>query len=82
MGYDDAEVTGPGADGGVDVTSRRSVAQVKTETLPVGRPALQRLHGVAMADGKEGLFFSLSGYTSQAVEWAGDRIASRLAHPA
>jgi hypothetical protein len=70
MGYDDAEVTGPGADGGVDVTSRRSVAQVKTETLPVGRPALQRLHGVAMADGKEGLFFSLSGYTSQAVEWA------------
>jgi hypothetical protein len=70
MGYDDAEVTGPGADGGVDVTSRRSVAQVKTETLPVGRPALQRLHGVAMADSKEGLFFSLSGYTSQAVEWA------------
>jgi len=70
MGYDDADVTRPGADGGIDVTSPRCVAQVKTETLPVGRPAIQRLHGVATGLGKEGLFFSLSGYTSQAIEWA------------
>jgi Restriction endonuclease len=70
LGYDDAEVTGPGADGGVDVTSRRCVAQVKTETLPIGRPALQRLLGVAVAEGKEGMFFSISGYTPGAIVWA------------
>lgn len=70
MGFPDAAVTPIGTDGGIDVHSSMAVAQVKTETVPVGRPALQRLLGVAHAEGKDGLFFSLSGYTAQALEWA------------
>ena len=70
LGYDGREVTGPGADGGVYGPSRRCVAQVKTETIPIGRPALQRLLGVAVAEGKEGMFFSISGYTPGAMVWA------------
>jgi hypothetical protein len=70
MGFADATETMPGADGGIDVESATALAQVKTETLPVGRPALQRLAGAAHAERKRGLFFSLSGYTAQAREWA------------
>lgn len=70
MGYVDATATPIGADEGIDVLSAKAVAQVKTETVPVGRPALQRLFGVAHAEGKEALFFSLSGYTLQATDWA------------
>lgn len=73
MGFSDAAVTPIGTDEGIDVHSSLALAQVKTETVPVGRPALQRLFGVAHAEGKDGLFFSLSGYTAQALEWA-DRV--------
>ena len=69
-GFNDAMVTPGGPDGGVDVVSIRAIAQVKFETRPVGRPPLQRLYGVATAEGKKPLFFSNSGYTRQASAWA------------
>lgn len=70
MGHSDARVTPVGPDGGFDVVSAHVVAQVKAETRPVGRPALQRLHGAAHVVGKTPYFFSLSGYTPQGKEWA------------
>jgi hypothetical protein len=69
-GYEDASVTGRGADGGVDVRSSDAVAQVKALQVPVGRPDLQRLHGVATSENKMGFFFSLMYFTPQAKEWA------------
>lgn len=70
MGFSQVAATAPGADGGIDVVSREAVAQVKAETVPVGRPKIQQLHGVATAAGKTGVFFSLSGYTSAAKSFA------------
>lgn len=69
-GVDDALVTAAGADGGKDVDAREVVAQVKAHANPIGRPDIQNLYGVATAEGKTPLFFSLSDYTRQASEWA------------
>lgn len=71
LGFADARVTPPGADGGVDVTSAGALAQVKAHMAPVGRPDLQGLFGVAAAERKRPLFFSLTGYTREALDWAG-----------
>ncbi|MFJ8197133.1 restriction endonuclease [Streptomyces sp. NPDC096152] len=70
LGFDDAAATPVGADGGIDVVSARAVAQVKMEGKPTGRPIVQQLHGVAVHEGKTGVFFSLAGYTPQARTWA------------
>ena len=70
FGFADANPTPPGADGGVDVRSTAAVAQVKAHMTPVGRPDLQRLHGVAVSEGRKGLFFSLMYYSPQALAWA------------
>jgi hypothetical protein len=69
FGFGDAAVTPLGADGGIDVDSARAVAQVKAYMVPVGRPEIQNLAGVAAVEGKVGFFFALNGYTTQAVEW-------------
>jgi len=69
-GYRDARLTGPGADGGVDITSRKAIAQVKHHTSAVGLAEIQRLYGIATASGKNALFFSRSGYTKSATAWA------------
>jgi hypothetical protein len=69
-GFDDATTTERGADGGVDVRASRAIAQVKAHQVPIGRPDLQRLHGVAVTERKLSLFFSLMYYTPQASEWA------------
>jgi hypothetical protein len=61
-----------GPDGGVDVRSEQGVAQVKAEMRPVGRPAVQQLAGIALHEDVDGLFFSLSGFTDEASEWAGE----------
>lgn len=76
-GVDDALVTSAGADGGKDVDSREVVAQVKAHANPIGRPDIQNLYGVARAEGKTPLFFSLSDYTRQALDWA-DRVGVAL----
>lgn len=65
-GISDARVTAYSGDGGIDVTSSSVVAQVKHQARPVGRPAVQQLHGAAVAQGKAGWFYSTSGYTPQA----------------
>jgi TPR repeat protein len=70
FGYHDAKLTRAGADGGVDVNSKSAVAQVKFEKVATGRPKLQELAGVAHDQGKSALFFSLSGYTKNAIRWA------------
>lgn len=69
-GFLDASLTGSGSDGGVDVVSNSAVAQVKAEALPIGRPVVQAIYGIATAEGKQALVFALAGFTNQALEWA------------
>ena len=69
-GWIDAQETGAGTDGGKDAVASDAIAQVKAHMNPIGRPDLQNLFGVAASEGKQGLFFSLMGYTAQALEWA------------
>jgi hypothetical protein len=70
FGFPDAVVTPSGADGGVDVRASRAVAQVKARSTGTPRPDVQQLQGIASAEGKLGVFFSLAGYTAGAIEWA------------
>ncbi|MEV7431824.1 restriction endonuclease [Nocardioides sp. NPDC092400] len=74
LGWIDAAMTPPGADGGVDVSGRADdgvVAQVKFEAVKTGRPVLQALYGAGHGLGaKHWVFFSSAGYTTQAVAWA------------
>jgi hypothetical protein len=69
-GWEDATATPQGADEGIDVMATHAVAQVKAHMTPVGRPDIQNLFGISSAEQKAGLFFSLSGYTSEATAWA------------
>lgn len=69
-GYRDAALTPQGADGGVDITSWKAIAQVKHQIKPVGLPAIQRTYGIALTTRRKALFFSSSGYTPKAREWA------------
>lgn len=68
-GYSDARVTNRGADGGIDVRSRRAVAQVKYVTAKTGRPDIQKLVGASRHDVQR-FFFSHSGYSKTAVTYA------------
>lgn len=70
-GFDDAVTTPGGSDGGIDVWSRRALAQVKWEGRQVGTPDVQRLVGARGLDHhKQLIFFSGAGYASRAVEYA------------
>jgi hypothetical protein len=70
-GYADAQVTQAGPDGGVDVRSAYALAQVKYVAAAVGRPDIQRFVGAAAGEpGKRLIFFSGSGYTATAVDYA------------
>jgi hypothetical protein len=69
-GFTDAIATPVGADEGIDVTSERAIAQVKAHMVPIGRPEIQNLAGVASVERKLAMFFALNGYTAQAVQWA------------
>lgn len=69
-GFRDAIATPRGADRGIDVGSAAALAQVKYHLRPIGRPALQQLHGVAALEKKRSFFFSHAGYTPQAREFA------------
>lgn len=71
LGFDDAKMTPPGADGGLDVRATDAVAQVKHYATPVGAPVVQQLRGAAHGQGAA-LFYSRSGYTKAAVEYAND----------
>lgn len=71
MGFADAVVTAPGADGGVDVIDPGAgAAQVKHySATPVGAPDVQKIRG-AGHDTTHALFYSFSGYTRQALSYA------------
>jgi len=70
IGYSDAELTASGSDEGIDVVAAGAVAQVKAQKQRTSRPEVQKLYGVAQAEGKQPLFFSTSGYTSPAIDFA------------
>lgn len=70
LGFTNAVATNVGADGGVDVESLEAVAQVKLEGRPSTSEQLQRLYGISAHRELIPLFFSLNGYTSQALQWA------------
>lgn len=79
LGHPDASANpGRGADGGLDVTARHALAQVKFRGGRAGRPDLQRLYG-ARADRTdlELWFFTGPGYSDEAIEYA-DRHAMVL----
>ena len=69
LGFDDAKMTPPGADGGLDVRATDAVAQVKHYATPIGAPVVQQLRGAAHGQGTA-IFYSRSGYTKSAVEYA------------
>jgi hypothetical protein len=46
------------------------VAQVKMEGVKTTRHMVQALYGVASLEDKRPVFFSLAGYTRQAIDWA------------
>lgn len=76
-GLFDAQAGAGGADGGIDVRSKRALAQVKWKGGATGRPDCQRLVG-ARGNGTEQLFFfSASGYSAQAIEYA-DQVGMAL----
>lgn len=70
-GYQDARTTPAGNDQGVDVVGSRVVAQVKYRNSATGAPAVQQLAGVRRT-GQDAVFFSRSGYTRQAVDYANE----------
>jgi hypothetical protein len=66
LGYLDAKRTRFAKDGGIDIHSSEMVAQVKFQELPVGVKPIRELFGVASAEAKTALFFSLNGYSREA----------------
>lgn len=69
-GFRDAKLTRRGADGGLDIVSKKAVAQVKHHQKPVSISDIQRHYGIAQSAGKQALFFSTGGYTRAAITWA------------
>lgn len=70
LGDLDARATRATNDGGIDVESRRFIAQVKHYSTNVGVAPLRELAGVAAVDGRTPLFFTRTGYASGAVDFA------------
>lgn len=69
-GYSDAVAGAGGADGGIDVRSKRALAQVKWKGGVTGRPDCQRLVGARGTGSEQLFFFSANGYSAQAIEYA------------
>ncbi|MGW5074060.1 restriction endonuclease [Rhodococcus sp. NPDC004095] len=69
-GHWGAKLTKAGADGGIDIESMTSIAQVKHHASRVGIAEMQRLYGIAQSTRKKALFFAASGYSDQALKWA------------
>jgi hypothetical protein len=62
-------LTRSGADGGIDIRSATATAQVKHYASPVGAPEIQKAKGASHGS-EHALFFALSGFTKQAIEYA------------
>lgn len=69
-GYRDARAAMGGPDGGVDVRASGALAQVKFRASQIGRPDLQRLLGAATGTQAQLFFFTGTGYSRHAVEFA------------
>ncbi|MGP9729065.1 restriction endonuclease [Glutamicibacter sp. AOP3-A1-12] len=69
LGAEDAQVTQATQDGGIDVTSKLYVAQVKHYVNPVGPAPVREISGVAGALLKQPIFFARSGYTRTAKDF-------------
>lgn len=80
-GYRDAVVTASGPDGGVDIRARKALGQVKHHQRPVGIAEVQRLFGIARAEGKKALLFSASGVTKEALRWANSHDVGCFSYP-
>lgn len=72
LGFTDAQMTGAGADGGIDVIARDAIAQVKHYSQPVGVGPVRELRGVADSH-HHLLFYASGGYTAKAHEFADKR---------
>lgn len=70
LGYQDAKVTRSTKDGGIDISSSSMVAQCKYQELPVGVKPIRELFGLSQAKMRKPLFFSLNGYTREAINEA------------
>lgn len=68
LGYADVATTRKGSDGGLDVEGRLIAGQVKYISSRVGRPMVQQLVGAAPS--RIRAFYSRSGFTRQASEYA------------
>ncbi len=77
FGFADAVETPIGRDGGVDVWSSEALGQVKMQGGLTKIEEVQRHYGVAQADNKIGIFFSLAGYTTDALAF-GNRVKMAL----
>lgn len=76
LGIRDAATNSYVKDGGIDIVSSGHIAQVKHFQAPVGIGPVREFAGVALVDGRIPFFFSTSGYTSGAVQFANEtRIA-------
>jgi len=70
LGYGDSAVTRAVKDGGIDISSGTMVAQCKYQELPVGVKPIRELFGLSQVKKKKPLFFSLNGYTREAINEA------------
>ncbi|MGW4125067.1 restriction endonuclease [Nocardia sp. NPDC004711] len=71
LGYPDAAVTDPGADGGIDVRAKGAIAQVKWRTGQVSRPEVQRLFGARANNfDTQMFFFAASAFSRHSVQYA------------
>lgn len=69
LGESGCQVSQATRDGGADVVSNCFVAEVKHHAAPVSPALVRQIYGVATAEGKTALFFSLSGYSSASIEF-------------
>jgi hypothetical protein len=69
LSMDGARTTGSGNDEGIDVVSEMGVAQVKHLAEPIGGPVVQSALGAGHGSPVV-LFFALSGFTRQALDFA------------
>lgn len=70
LGAQNCDVTQQTRDGGADVSSNSHLVEVKHHQSPVGVVFIRQIFGVATSQSKKAAFFSLSGYTKSAIQFA------------
>lgn len=69
LGVNGCRVSAASRDGGADVISEDFVAEVKHHAAAVSPAYVRQIFGVATAEGKKALFFSLSGYSDASIQF-------------